>query len=675
MTPPQYGAATQRRARQGAGVAAAALLLTVAAAPNANAAPTPPCPKGKARVVVGVKVTCVVAGSALPKAPPTQTAGSFVVGASLGGRLDRLSRKAFPPEPKEVTRSPYSTGGAALAPSIETVAKLARASAAKPRIGVPVLTALAALPAALPGGWSTPTTSSTSSRAATTTVSSTSLTSAGTVGTLTATGVVPRQRDGTPDRSRATLEFAVKIDTPSDGVATIAVTQGTAEKVKTNGPCPDAAGRIDVSSNSTISVRTAQEGGGVGFGYIRKNTTTTFNSAFVATVAPDAYLETTSFTVGATVNTVYAASGFGGLIKRNYNITVTARGTGTINGRTGAVSVSSLQVDGAGNELGSSNAETQATIRSAIAGDTAYAEVIARLAADGHERLKEAEKIWREPNKCVNMRFAPASGAKLAAGATQAVDGKMVAKRDGKPTTAVWKAPRITRGSLVGPWPGTSLPTRPLRFTAKGAAPTPAGKTFALTTTATSRAGLASGPWDGTSGGWRVTISGPITGEQGTGIKLASTIKAVVDVRLVTRGGVSEYTAERPFTYTPPVVTQPSVGACLPPPGESFPVPPVYEFKSVAGTADVLIEPDRSAIAPKLKITLTLGDHTIGQITCPGKAPQPLESLLLGLHRFQYPSGVVITVPAAAISTTAVSWSVPAPLAATGALTVKVEPI
>lgn len=658
-------------------LAATALLLIATSTGTAAAAvppKVPPCPKGQVRITIVTKTSCVLLGKALPAAPPTQTAGSFIVGTALGGRLDRLERKAFPPT-KEEAAVPNAglAGGSALAPGIETMAKLARGPAAGRRVGVPLLTAVAVQQPRLDGGWSAPQTSTSSTSNATTIVATTTRSIDGTTGTLTATGVIPNQSTGVPDESQATMEMGLKIDSPNSGAFSIAVTLGTSDKVKTTGPCPDAAGRIDVSANTTLGVKTAQEATAPGLEYIRKNTTISTNSSFVATVAPDAYLESTSFNISETVHHTYAASVLGGRLPHTYAMTITAHATGTVNGRTGAVSVASLQIDGTGTMSGVSNAAATAAVRSAVQSDKIWGEILARLAADAHERLKEAEKIWREPNKCVDMRFAPPTGAKLASGAKLGVDGKLVAKRDGKPTTALWKPPRVSRGSLVGPWPGTSLPSNPLHFVAKGTAPDAAGKTFALTASATSRAGLASGPWDGTAGGWRVTISGPVSGDQGFGVSLASTVKAVVDVRLVTRGGESRYYGSAPFSYTAPSVTQPTVAVCVPP-GATAPTIPVYAFTSVSGTADVLITPETTAVLPQIKVNLSMGDKTVGTMTCPESGPAPAESLLVGLNAFTYPQGATITLPAKG-GTTSVNWSGATPVANSGALTVKIEAI
>lgn len=385
---------------------------------------------------------------------------------------------------------------------------------------MPVLTALPFQAPGLGAGWSAPSVSRSSSAAASTTVGSSSLTSGGSTGTVTMTGVVLKDKNGKPDASQATMEMGLKIDSPSDGSVSVAVTLGLGDDIKTTGPCPDSAGRIDMSSKSAFSFRTAEEGTSLGLDYIRKNTSIKMDSTFVAQVSPDAFLETVTFSVAVTGVVAYAASGFNGLLKRNHVITINARATGTVNGRTGAVSVASLQLDGKGKALGMSDRDAQAAVREGLAGDKIYGEIAARLAADAYERLKAAEKIWRQPNRCVDMKFAPPSGAKLAAGATQGVDGKIVAMRDGKPTTALWKAPKLTLGSLVGAWAGTSTPTKALHFVAKGAARNAAGQTFALTTTATSRAGIASGPWVGRTGGfplqfvgsWTRTVTSPSRG-------------------------------------------------------------------------------------------------------------------------------------------------------------------
>ncbi|MEP7055121.1 MAG: hypothetical protein ABI912_07710 [Actinomycetota bacterium] len=660
-----------------ASIAAAFALILGSGIGTAPAAAAPPkvvpCPKGQVRVTIAGKAACVLVGRALPVPPPAQTTGSFLIGATLGGRLDHFENKAFPVL-RQYAAAPgrFSAGASALSPGIETMAKLARAAAARPRRGAPKLTALAQQSPRLGGGWSAPQTSTSSSGAATTTVATTSNTSNGVTGTFTATGVTPNLPDGTPDFSRATTEMGMKVDAGSAGSFTLAVSGSLGDKVKTNGPCPDSNGRIDMSANTAGGVRTDEQKTMTGLDYIRRNTTTKTSSTFVATVAPDAYLEKTTFDITMNVDTAYALSALNGLLRRNHTMTITAHATGSINGRTGAVAMTSLQIDGTGRSLGASNAAATGAVRSALQGDNSmWAELMSRLAADGQERLKEAEKIWRKPNECVDMKFASASGAQLPPGGKLGVDGKIVAKRDGKPATALWKAPKITRGSLVGAWPGTSLPTKPMHFTSKGAQPNAAGKTFALTTTALSRAGIGSGPWDGTTGGWRVTVTGPVNAQQGINVldvTVHSTVKSVIDVRQVIKGGVATYQATAPIAYANTSFTSAIAVPCVAP----DPPVPVYALSGVAGTTDVRIVPGTGATAATIKVTLLMQDDVSGTLTCP-EGVLPTETTLIGTNFFTYMTGPTITVPATGISNTPLKWNSTSPFTASGSLVVKVE--
>ncbi|MCU1678684.1 MAG: hypothetical protein JWM93_3442 [Frankiales bacterium] len=667
-----------------------AALLVAGLAPAPAFAVLAPCAKGKVRVQIGAKPACVLATRALPVPPPAQTTGSFAVGTTLGGRLDHLPDK-LSHAPKEFAGAPNRFGAArALAPDIETLAKLGRGAAARPRTGTPVLSFgpmsdpavgtmqspsfISTVTPRFAGGWSAPTTTTSDGSGSVTTTASSNVAEGTLSGSVTVTGVTPKGADGKEDFSRSTLELTLSLDTGGGTVSTLGVTGSLGDTVKTNGPCPDSAGRVDMTGKNTFSMRTDQEHPMTGVEYIRKNTSVSTTASFHATVGDDAYLDRTTFDITVVVGVAQSMSALGGLVHHNVNVTITGHATGSVDGRSGAVTVASMKLDGTGTALGVSGADMQSAMRASLQGadGKVYEEMLSRVAADAHERMKGAEKIWREPNKCVDMTFNPVSETQLSPNKTLAIDGKILAHRDGKQAPARWKKPAITRGSLSGAWPGRSTASAPLHFTVKGASPNKSHQTFAMTTTATSRAGIATGPWNGTEGGWRVTISGPVMAAQGMfGASISSTVRAVVLVKSQTRNGVTAYYGEKPFTYSTPVLTQGTVALCAPPgPGE--PTIPVYALTSLVGHADVLITP--STTKPVITVNLSMGDVAHGTLTCPG-VTMPQDGLVISMNRMQYPKAPSITVPAGADSTRTVSWNIAGLTPATGKLTVTVEPL
>ena len=672
-----------RRRRGAVRALALVLLVTVASAATAasgatrTAAAPKPCAKGKVRIVVGGERRCVTATQALAQARGARTVGSLAVRTALGDRLDRFALAAAPPPPR-VTRSWPAPPAplARLLPLIEPLARLASRGTGSRSTQAFALREPSARLAA--GGWSAPSSSSTSNGAGTTTTASSTFTSSGgPSATMQLTGTVPNLPNGDPDRSRATLDGSLSFDL--GGGASVGVGFGVklGDAFKNDGPCPSADGKIKASFSNHLSSNKSETGVHVGTDSLRTTTTIDSKGTFDGTVDKDAKLSRIAFDV--TVDTEHSITGsfFHGLLRIATTVNVKAHATGTIDGRTGAITVTSLVTDGGGRALGHTSAEATAGVREALrSADTSklFSELVQMSARGGYDHLKEAEKTWQKPNMCAEMVFTPASVAELAAGATLPVQGKIVSKRDRGESVAVWRAPTLRRGSLQGRWPGASAPSKPLRFTAKGAAPDARTITFDLGAHATSRAGVAEADWQGKNAGWRVTIDGPVSQQQGVCCYiLSSTIHAVVDVVYLTRDGISAFYGTSPLVYTTPTVAGTPL-ACSVPGASDYGIA-VYAFGSVVGHADVQIVPDGAASAPKIKVILSLGDRVTAQLTCPG-----FSSLLEGLLAtpvFGFPP---TTAPPLVVSATDPSsspfvWSSTYPFSASGNLVVKVAPL
>lgn len=628
---------------------------TAAQIPAADAAKRKPtrCAKGKARVLVAGHARCVAAGKALPAAPAAQTAGSFLLTSLLQGSFDRVSNVAFPPPaPLKDHVSPAAKPAAALVSRVEPMARIALGPAARGLASRRSLSAQA--------DWTEPQITSSESSSARTTTASASHSEDGATGTIVVTGTIPKHADGELDTSRATLDFSVSLGLEGGGGAAGFGFSGLiADRLRLEDSCPTAAGRLKMTIDDSISWRGFEEGVTTGVEYLRRNTTLSTKGSFHATVDPAALLEKTTFQLAINMEHAVSGSLLNGLIRIATNVKVNARAAGTIDGRSGAVSLSSLTIDGSGTALRESNAAVRKALEDP-ASRAVFEELVAGYAASAHDRLKKAEEHWREPNECARMTFTPPGSSTLPSGKTKGVQGAIVAAAGGE-SESLWKKPVLKRGSLASPWAGKSAPKARLRFVARGAGPDKAGVSFRLDARATSRAGIAEGTWKAGSSGWRVTISGPVAATQGACcFLLSSTVSTTVTV-VQPRSGVPVYTGRAPLRYTTPAVTVTgSANGCT------------YAFGGVAGTADITITPTSSG---RISVNVSLVDMTEGSLACFGTT-LPNGGMLAGGVFLALRANPVLAVAATEETTSQITWATTPPLPPyTGRLTVRIEPL
>jgi hypothetical protein len=636
------------------------VLAVVAAVPGSPAAANAAsCPRGKVRIRIVHSSSCAAAGSFVSASPPAAlTSGAFVTREVLAGRAFGTSLRALPAG--KAGRDPLAD-----APVLPDLAVLSahvdpfgRESRAYP--GAPQPTAQGRRSA---GGISY------TENGLTVTNNGSSISVNGSAdlgdqrgyrGRLDLHGNVPLDRNGNPLSSAATLEFGVEL-TKGSVKGGLRFRMGMDDGLRFDAPCPSAAGDVRATEKLNVTVTSSVEHE-AGLDYARSHTTVTENGSWHGFVEPDATLKRLEFSSKLVVE--YGRGAAWGPLQLSYGSTTTVNVAGSVDGPSGAVTISSFTVDGSARGFGIGSGAFERDFAAGLHDPATLAELRKVISEAVHfkwERFKEAEKEWQVENACAHIVFDPAHLASLPPGVAAQVSGRVLAK-DGGASDSRWDAPSFDVGSLRSGLPGATSAATPISFNVVGGAPS-GTTTVSLKERATSRGGVASAPWQADAGGWKVVVSGTVSADQQLFATITSSPSATIPVTLQTVGGVTGYHGTAAISYSTPSIT-PLQSQCT------------YSFGSVSGTFGVDLTP--SADGSQITAKLDPHDVTDGTLDC-GTGPQHVGNALVGTVFFQYLATPgtfpTVTVPAGTPSDTPLNWNASFPEHAVGQLNIHIEPV
>ncbi|HEY6960954.1 MAG TPA: hypothetical protein VI408_03610 [Gaiellaceae bacterium] len=489
----------------------------------------------------------------------------------------------------------------------------------------------------------------------------------GVTGTMTVEGRIPIGNDGQPDPSGASI--GLQFDMTRNGVKVAhGISVGLNEGFTMEAPCPTAAGDLHATSKLNVDTNTSVSPGG-GVDYDSTVVNIHGGGSSHTTVNPDATLGKIAFSNSVSVTISKQVSLLHGLYVSGYRLTTLASWAGTVDAKSGNVTLSSIAVkvipDGARGFGAGSFAADVAKVNA----DASLADSWRQLAIDDGtaigNRYKDAEERFRKPNECAKLTFAPASDDHLSQGSTTNVQGRIGPKAGGS-SDSVWDAPTVARGQVKG-LPSRTAAARPVQASVTGDAPDSSRITASFDEQARSRAGIATAHWVGKDSGWLVTISGPVTGVVPCCWLVTGTAFAQIRVVQQTVGGVTGFHGSGTWADS---------GLSVVPNG--LPQQCTFALSSVTGSPTATITP--SSDGATLSVMITMPDAIDGTMTCPSPIPPAQIGGGFASSYYLQSGGAhpTVTVPADGSGSATIAWTaalIPGAAPATGRLVVTVKPL
>ena len=312
-------------------------------------------------------------------------------------------------------------------------------------------------------------------------------------------GRAQKDKDGNIDPTATSMELTFGVATDAGKSATFTLAMDANGKDRVADRCPSAAGvvRRDTTFNTRSTSNDTSEL------FVQENSeaqTMSFNSKFRGFVDEDAKLERVNYEIHTRFASTRRARAVFGLIDIVTRIRIGVDASGSMNGRTGAITKGTTNVSVTFNSTELTGAQIAAQMRSALADGTIRAKMekmASEMAARAYASMKETEKHWRKPNACAKAHVL-AVHVDPRGRSRRRPSRATCGPRAARSRTAKWKRLRIGPGSVVSGLPGTIGGGAPVRVKVKAGRPNAAGETVLLKTRATSRAGIAETTWRAT---------------------------------------------------------------------------------------------------------------------------------------------------------------------------------